>query len=162
MACSGCARRASRVLTWLGLDYLLLRDSRLPAWVFETPLISVAIPVHAAKTHHVRATIIALLVRLLFGRHQQPPTVERVTFVGLMCGPDVERFYRSYAAGRRIFSTAIPAGPARKGEAPQGQTTVAIGAWVPVLQHATVLPLHPPPEELRHCREEVKQDGMQR
>lgn len=76
MACKGCARRAKKVMQMLGLHPLTVGPNEQVAWTFETEGLAILIPGITLKRHTTRATILAVLTRLLFGasRAGEPPT----------------------------------------------------------------------------------------
>lgn len=158
MACKGCAKRASRLLTWLGLERTVIGQADVTVWLFENPLVSVALRSSSVALHHTRAAILAIVLRVLYGRHVSAVglTVKQVTFEGVMCGVHIHDYYKSRWDGMAITGGRLSSYE-QVGDAPQ--TRVSVGTWMPLLGHYQLQPLDPPPPEIRDCR--ARKDHVQ-
>jgi len=63
MPCKKCGRRAHRLVRWLGFRFVA------PDWVLMNPHVNLRIPGLTVHVQHLRATLLAVVARLLF-----PPT----------------------------------------------------------------------------------------
>ena len=79
MACQGCAHRASKLLKRLGFAAQRTGSNLRACWVFETPAIAVLVPYGTVRRHTTRASILAVVARILFGpsrAHESPTPTE--------------------------------------------------------------------------------------
>lgn len=80
MACSGFTRRARRLLPALGLKPTVVGPNQRHSYVFENAWAALVLPLPTVKRYTTRATLLAVLVRVLFGRSRvdEPATVTEV------------------------------------------------------------------------------------
>jgi len=81
MACRGCAKRNQKLVQFLGFEPMRVGPNHCMTHVYETPTLAVVLnPYLAVQRATTRTAILALIVRVLFGRSRsgEPPTPTEV------------------------------------------------------------------------------------
>lgn len=120
--CIACSQRASRLMPRLGYLLQLLTPSKLPFWTYESPDVSLQFSTRALKRSHFRLTVLALFIRVLFGRNQVqvPVRVRVLDLPGRLCRSHAEQQYPFFVGEHMHYAGN------------KTETHIVMAPWVPL------------------------------